>query len=54
MKLRDDYALGAIDNERTIGRHQGNFTHVDLLLLDFLHGIRRFAIHDHQTNLRTQ
>ncbi|MNU94438.1 hypothetical protein D3C71_844210 [compost metagenome] len=36
VQLRDDHALGAVDDERALVGHQGHFTHVDLLLLHFL------------------
>jgi len=54
VQLGNDDPLGTIDHEGAIGRHQGDFTHVDFLLLDLLHGIRCFAIHDHQAYLGTQ
>src|SRR5579883_908413 len=34
MELRHDHALGSIDDERSILRHQRNFAEEDLLLLD--------------------
>src|SRR5579859_6281314 len=34
MHLRDDDALGAIDHEGAVGRHQGHVAHIDVLLLD--------------------
>ena len=36
MELGNDDALGTVDDEGAIVGHQGNFTHVDLLLLHFL------------------
>ncbi len=55
MQLRHDYALGAVDDERAGGRHQRNFAHVDLLLLNFLdRRLRRLAVHDDQPHLGAQ
>ncbi|MPM73164.1 hypothetical protein SDC9_120140 [bioreactor metagenome] len=54
VQLGDDNPFSPVDHEGTVGRHQGNFTHVDFLLLDFLHGIRGFAVHDDQTDLGAQ
>src|SRR5690606_28400479 len=34
MQLRDDHALGTVDDERTVLGHQRNFAEVDLLFLD--------------------
>ena len=34
MHLTDDDALGAVDHESAVGRHQGHVAHVDVLLLD--------------------
>ena len=31
MKLADDDTLGAVDDERALRRHQGDFTHVNAL-----------------------
>ena len=36
VQLRDDHALGAVDDERALVGHQRHFAHVDLLLLHFL------------------
>ena len=36
MHLRDDDALGAIDDEGAVGRHERHVAHVDVLLLDVL------------------
>ncbi|MNT24862.1 hypothetical protein D3C72_1603600 [compost metagenome] len=54
MQLRDDDALGAVDDERTRGSHQRDFAHVDFLLLHFLDLARVLAIVDDQANLGTQ
>ncbi len=49
MQLGNDNPLCAIDDERTGGRHERNFAHIDLLFLHFLDGLlRRFTIHDDQ------
>ena len=34
VHLADDHALGAVDDERAVVRHQGHVAHVDRLLLD--------------------
>src|SRR5207244_1974218 len=34
VQLADDDALGAIDDERTVLRHQRNFTEIDFLFFD--------------------
>ena len=34
VHLTDDDALGAVDHESAVGRHQGHVAHVDVLLLD--------------------
>ncbi len=34
VHLADDHALGAVDDERAVPRHQGHVAHVDVLLLD--------------------
>ncbi len=36
VQLRHDHTLGTVDDERTFFGHQRHFTHVDLLLFDFL------------------
>jgi hypothetical protein len=38
VHLRNDDALGAVDDERAVVRHQRDVAHVDILLLDVLHG----------------
>ena len=54
VQLRNDDALGAVDDERSPCRSSGHFTHVDLLFLHFLDhlGLRRgrFAVIDNQLN----
>ena len=55
MELRDDHALGAVDDERAVFGHERDFAHVDLLLLHLLHRIFRcFTIHDDQPNARAK
>ncbi len=55
VQLRDDDALGAVDDERAGGGHERDLAHVDLLLLDFLDGrLGRLAVHDHQAHLGAQ
>jgi hypothetical protein len=45
MQLRDDHALGAVDDEGAGVSHERNFAHVDLLLLDVLdHFLRSRAV----------
>ena len=38
VHLRDDDALGAVDDEGAVGRHQRHVAHIDVLLLDVLDG----------------
>ena len=40
MHLRDDDALGAVDDEGAVRRHEGHVAHVDVLLLDVLDRLR--------------
>ena len=40
VHLRDDHALGAVDDERTVRGHERHVAHVDVLLLDVLDGAR--------------
>src|SRR5262245_27889674 len=40
MQLADNHALGAVDHERAIGRHERDFAEVDFLLLDILDAAR--------------
>ena len=55
MQLRDDDALGAVDDEGAGVGHQGQFAHVDLLLLDVLDRlVRRLAVVDHQAHGNAQ
>src|SRR5262249_28364844 len=37
MHLRDDDALGAVDDEGAVRRHERHVAHVDVLLLDVLY-----------------
>ena len=39
VHLRDDHALGAVDDEGAVHRHEGHVAHVDVLLLDVLDGL---------------
>ena len=39
MQLRHDHALGAVDDERAVARHQRDVAKVDLLLLDVPDGL---------------
>ena len=54
VKLRNNHALRAVDDERAFFRHEWYFTHVDLLLLDFLDhlglGGRGFTVINDQLN----
>ncbi len=55
VQLRDDDALGAVDDERAGGGHERNLAHVHLLLLDFLGGrLGRVLVQDHQAHLGAQ
>src|SRR6267142_2460128 len=55
VQLRDDDALGAVDDEGPGGRHERDLAHVDLLLLHFLGGrLGRLLVHDHQAHLGAQ
>ena len=40
VHLRDDDALGAVDDEGAVRRHERHVAHVDVLLLDILDGLR--------------
>ena len=40
VHLRDDDALGAVDDEGAVRRHEGHVAHVDVLLLDVLDRLR--------------
>ncbi len=40
VHLRDDDALGAIDDEGAVRRHEGHVAHIDVLLLDVLDRLR--------------
>src|SRR5690554_3101842 len=55
VQLRNNDTLGAVDHKGTVLGHQGDFPHVDFLLLDILDRlVRRLAIIDDQTNLDPQ
>jgi hypothetical protein len=49
VQLRNDHALGAVDDERSVVRHQRNFAEEDFLFLDvanaLLAGLGIFRIH---------
>ena len=57
VQLGNDHALGAVDDEGALARHQGHFAHVDFLLLDLLDDLvlrgRRFAVIDEKLHLGT-
>ena len=40
VHLRDDDALGSVDDEGAVRRHERHVAHVDVLLLDILDGLR--------------
>src|SRR5690606_38608361 len=40
VHLADDDALGAVDDERAVHRHERHVAHIDVLLLDILDGFR--------------
>ena len=54
VQLGNDNALGTIDDEGTILGHQGNLTHVDLLLANILDRAGGLTVVDHQTNANSQ
>lgn len=55
VQLRDDDALGAVDDEGAVVGHQRDFAEVDLLLLHILDGLgRRLAVVDHQAHGHAQ
>ena len=55
VQLRDDDALGAVDDEGAVAGHQGQLAHVDLLLLHVLDRLgRRLAVVDHQAHGHAQ
>ena len=55
VQLRNDNALGTVDNEGTIVGHERNFAHVDFLFFNVFNGaFRRFALVDHQTQFDAQ
>src|SRR5690606_26216156 len=55
MQLGNDHPLGTVDDEGTVLGHQGDFPHVDFLLLDVLDRLAgRFAIKDDQAHFHPQ
>jgi hypothetical protein len=57
VQLRDDDALGAVDDERAVVGHQRQLAQVHLLLADVLDGLlgaRRFLVEHHQAHLDAQ
>ena len=53
VELRDDHALGAVDDERAVVRHQRDVAEVDLLLLDVADGLDaglRVLVPDHEAD----
>ncbi len=55
VQLRDDDALGAVDDEGAVAGHERDLAHVDLLLLHFLHGrLGSLAVHDGEAHFRAQ
>ena len=56
MQLTHDHAFGTVHNERPLFRHQRHFAHIDVVLTNFLNGLRlsSLAIVDFQTDLRAQ
>ncbi|ETC89470.1 hypothetical protein XHC_0993 [Xanthomonas hortorum pv. carotae str. M081] len=55
VQLREDHALGAVDDEGTVVGHQRDFAQIDLLLLHVLDGLgRRLAVVDHQAHGHAQ
>jgi hypothetical protein len=57
VQLRDDDALGAVDDERAVVGHQRQLAEIDLLLahvLDRLLGAARFLVEHHEAHLDAQ
>ncbi len=55
VQLRDDHALGAVDDERARLGHERYLAHVDLLLLHLLdRRLGRLLVHDREAHLRAQ
>ena len=50
VQLGNDYALGPVDDERSGGRHERNFAHVNFLLLNFLDRIGNLAVENDQSD----
>src|SRR3546814_816164 len=55
VQLGDNNALGTVDDKGTVLGHQGDFPHVDFLLLDVLDGlVRRLFVENDQAHLDAQ
>ena len=55
VQLGHDDTLGTVDDEGTVLSHQGDFPHVDFLLLDVLDRlVRRLTVENDQANLDPQ
>ena len=55
MQLGNNHTLGAVDDEGAVVGHQGDFPHVDFLLLDVLDGLAGgVLVVDYQTHLDPQ
>ncbi len=55
MQLRNNDALGAVDDKGTGIRHERNFAHVDFLFFDFLdRRLAGFAVQQYQAHLGAQ
>ena len=55
VQLRDQHALGAVDDEGAVVRHERDLAHVDLLLLDLLHlAVGRLAVVEEQLHPHAQ
>src|SRR5690606_35096293 len=55
VQLRNNDALGTVDDEGTVFGHERNFAHVHFLFLDFANGgPAGFSVHQHQAHLGAQ
>src|SRR5205809_363974 len=57
MQLGNDDALGTVDDERTVVRHEWQLAEVNLLLAHVLHGLlgaRRFLVQNNEAHLDAQ
>ena len=56
VQLADNHSFRTVDDERALFRHQGNLTHVDVVLADFLNRFRlgSVAVENLKLNLGTQ